>query len=297
MAFTITLWFALIQGIIISIASLIFVIVMLHNYAKKRTIGTALLALMYLAIFVRQLANVLFNYFSATNPFGFAQEISLTVYLFGLILIFVFLYNFSSRHILKDNDVIRLMTNIMLIGVSFALISLISYEMITNVENPIFSKPSFQTGTEIQQQLPTTTASLIFYIPLLVLVQFRLLFRMSYTLIRKKQKDPVRQKGFLFILLSVITLFVTMLLTMLFTLSGLSDFATTTLYVTRSIFTFLTLFFSYVGWILPNWFKRRMRQKSWIAKQITPGKQPTGKYMSSTTMIESTKIIKEVTEV
>ncbi|MEA2071049.1 MAG: hypothetical protein U9O98_07135 [Asgard group archaeon] len=294
MAYTIPFWFALIQGFIVSAASLIFMIVMILNFYKKKTMGTALLAFMYGSMFFTQLGNTLFILFSAINPYTLIQKISLVGYLSSLALVYIFLYFFASRHILKDSDIMKVITSIFVVGVSFAIIAIVGYELIAEVPNPVFTYTHEQAATGLSQVLPNVLASIIVYVPLLVLVQFRLLISMTRTYLSKKQKDPIRRRGFLYILLSVCSLFITMLLTVLFTIEGISKVGITVLYVARAIFVLLTLYFSYVGWILPNWFKRRIRKKAWISDKLSTDSKPTSRHVTSKTMIHEKKIIKEI---
>jgi len=299
MAYTIAFYYAVGLGSIMSALSFIFTIIMIGNFFKKRTVGTGILAMMFSMIFIQQLFNTLFNIYSRIAPYETMQKISILIYLGALFMVYSFLYFFTSRHILQDNDIVRIFYSIILFGLNYIILGLMGYEMFRNidVDSAFFYEIRYQAATEMFQTQPSLIASLIIYIPLVLLVQIRILIVMSSTLIKKKQKDPVRRRGFLYILLSVISLFASLLLTILFIIEGLSQTALILIYSARAITVILTLYFSYVGWILPDWFKRRVRGKAWIADKIAIGTQPKGTFVSSTTLIEETRVIKEVTEV
>ncbi|MFW9922651.1 MAG: hypothetical protein ACFFDW_05090 [Candidatus Thorarchaeota archaeon] len=290
MATTVLQWFALIQGGIITIASIFFLGIMIKNFIKKKTIGTAFLAIFYGFFAVTQAANTIFNIYSLYYPLVLGHKITLLVYIASIAFSYIVLYNFASRHILNDNDIVRLVNSFLLIGLPAFVIGMLGYELFTNVLNPIFYTIELQPGTEFLQYMPSMITGIVMYAPFLLLVHFRIIFSMSFALVKNKIKDPIKRKGWQYILYSVIALILTVFLTVAFTFDGISPGIVITLYIVRAILSFFGLFFSYLGWILPSWFKNRITQKTWLAKNLKANNTPTVRFITSKTFFEETKI-------
>jgi hypothetical protein len=299
LAYTITFWFANIFGIIAAAASLIFVGIMIQNYLKKRTVGTALLALMYFTFFLAQVFSAAYNFYSVLAPGTNMQKILIIIYFVVINLPNVFLYFFVSRHILKDNDIIKSLYSIVIIGVIFLMTGLFAYDLFI-VNSEVFYELRYVAVSGFIQYSPTTLTSLPVYLPLVLLVQLRIVITMSRVYAQKRQKDPIKRRGFLFILLSVVSLFLSVFMTLVYTLAirnpSLPAFVFIFIYFLRASFVVITVIMSYIGWILPAWFRRRIRQKTWISNNIKDGQQPSGRFVTSKTFIQETHIVKEVTE-
>ena len=74
MAISTIVWFVLLQGVILTIGSSIFVGIMIKNYSKKKTMGTALLAIVYAFLAIRQAVGVAFNRYAAVDSLARAQN-------------------------------------------------------------------------------------------------------------------------------------------------------------------------------------------------------------------------------
>ena len=285
MAITNIVWFVLIQNGLLALGAIVFSIIMLGNYAKKKTMGTALLAVVYIFVAIRQIVGIVYNALGAINPYSLTQGITFIAYLLAFTLIYYFLYLFGSRHILQDNDVWRgVISTIYLVTLS-AFIGILGYEMLAGVANPIFVERGVEPGTNLQLFMPTTLTGLLLYGVILILVQLRYIFSLSVSLIRKTSIDPMRRTGTKYILGAVITLFFDILLTVAFTIENLPIFVIVLLYVTRFILTMLSLLLSYIGWLLPDWFRKRIRQKAWIATKIS-SREETATFATYSTIIE-----------
>ena len=284
MALTNIVWFVLIQNGLLAIGAFIFSSIMLANYVKKKTMGTALLAVVYILVTVRQVVGIIYNTYGAVNPYSTGQSIALMLYLASFTLIYYFLYLFGSRHILQDNDVWRGVISTIYLGILAAFIGIMGYEMIAGVPNPIFVEQGIEPGTNLELFMPTTITGLLLYGLILVFVQIRYIFSLSVSLIQKKAIDPMRRIGTRYILGAVITLFFDILLTVLFTIEGLSEVVIILLYVTRFILTILSLLLSYIGWLLPDWFRKRVRQKAWIVTKLSSSEEQVATFATFSTI-------------
>lgn len=283
MAISSLVWFVIIQGFLLTAGSFVFVFIMFNNYRKKKTMGTALLALVYVFLALRQLAGSIFNTLAATNPLSVEHGIFLVVFLATFVLIYYFLYLFGSRHILQDNDVVRGLISVFYLTFTTTILSFIGYEIVVGVENPVFIEIVTEPGTNLIQYMPTTLISVLLYGLILVVVQIRYIINLTVSLVKQKAIDPMRRIGTKYILAAVATLFLDVLLTVVFTIEGLSAAVIVLVYIARFILTILSLLLSYIGWILPNWFRKRVRKKAWIAKKLERVKKRTAMYQTSTT--------------
>ncbi|MFW9924348.1 MAG: hypothetical protein ACFFDW_13785 [Candidatus Thorarchaeota archaeon] len=283
MALSAIVWFVLIQNGLLAIGAIIFAGIMIKNYSKKKTMGTALLAAIYVFVAIRQIVGIVFNTYGAVNPYSRGQAIALLTYLLSFVLIYYFLYLFGSRHILQDNDVVRGIVSIVYLGIISAFIGIMGYELLAGVPSPIFTEQGIEPGTNLELFMPTTFTGILMYGLVLVLVQIRYIISLSVSLIRQKSIDPIRRIGTKYILAAVITLFFDVILTVAFTLEGLTTLVIIFLYLTRFILTMLSLFLSYIGWILPDWFRKRARRKAWIVKELATTRKPTATFYTSTT--------------
>ncbi len=269
MALGTLVWFVVILYGLTAIGASVFCVIMIINSLKRKTGGTALLAFVYGCVAVFQINSIVYNVLGKINPLSEGHAITLLIYVISSVLIFYFLYIFASRHILNDGDVLRSLFSIIILGIPGAIVGVLGYEMMTGVLEPdlIFVQISIESGTELLQYQPTLVISLILYVIMLVLVQLRIIIGMIINLMKHKTKDPIRRKGMQFILIAVIFLFITVSLTVVFTIEGIGPIPIIIVYIMKSAAFMISIVLSYIGWILPERFKQRIRNK-WIKTQV-----------------------------
>ncbi|MBD3189257.1 MAG: hypothetical protein GF308_01360 [Candidatus Heimdallarchaeota archaeon] len=282
MAVTSFAWFVMIQFGILAIGSFIFLGIMVQNFFKKRTMGTGLLAIVYLFVALRQVAGLLNNAIPAFFPGTLASRLTVLGVLGTLAFTYYFLYLFGSRHILHDNDIVRGIISAFFLIVASVLIGFVAYEMIYDVPDPRFYEIELTESTGIVRAFPKPIISGILYGLVLILVQIRYIYNLSTNLIRSKAIDPIRRIGTKYILAAIITLFLDAVLTLLSTLTNVVAI-NVIIYIGRFILIMLSLLLSYIGWILPNWFRKRIRQKAWIVKQLSTAEKTTATFATSNT--------------
>jgi hypothetical protein len=294
--YSLTFYVESVLQMIATIATLIVVIVMIRNFTKKKTVGTALLGIMYFTFFLSQALSLLYNYWSVAAPETMTHKVLITLYFIVINLPNVFLYFFASRHILRDSDVIKSLYSIMIIGGIFLMTGLFVADLFY-MNSETFYVLEFVEKTGFTQYSPTILTSLPVYLPIVLLIQLRIVAKMSHVHLQKKQQDPIKRRGFLYILLSVISLFMSVFMTVIYTfvvrIPNLPAIVFISIYLIRAIFIVGTVVLSYIGWILPTWFRRRIRKKSWASSRIKMGKEPSGRYVTSKTYIKETHIVKE----
>jgi hypothetical protein len=228
--------------------------------------GTALLAFTYLFITFAEIANTLGLWFDAYKAvpraaIGGIQIMFVSFYLTSL----VFLYFFANRHILRDNDWLKAIVGVfggqlVAVGTTLMFMDLIQGEPYTFVSN------LFMGQVNIYRFVPSTTLALIMLLPLLLLVVIRIIIRLLG--LRTQIKDRVARKGITYILWSFVCITLTFIAASAFTIDLIqtSPLAMSFFHGLRMALSITALLLGYLGWILPNWLKRRIRGKAWIAQ-------------------------------
>ncbi|MHA1463451.1 MAG: hypothetical protein ACTSQ0_10340, partial [Candidatus Heimdallarchaeota archaeon] len=260
-------WFVVVLYGLTAIIATVFCIIMIVNFTKRRTGGTALLGWVYGCVAVFQINSIVYNIYGKVDPLSTGHAISLLIYISSLVLVFYFLYVFASRHIINDTDVMRSIYSIIILGLPGIIIGVLGYEMLKNIQNPIFVQITTESGTELLQFQPTLLISLILYAIMLIMVQTRIIIGLTVNLVKHKTKDPVRRKGLQFILIAVIFLFITVFLTVVFTIEGIGPVLVIIVYILKSAAFTISIILSYIGWILPERFRVRVRNR-WIKTQV-----------------------------
>ncbi|MBN1329496.1 MAG: hypothetical protein JXA54_08480 [Candidatus Heimdallarchaeota archaeon] len=251
-----------------SVLASIFVIILLRQFIKKRTLGTALLAISFLFIAFAETLTAISQYlyvFVGDNFFtGFFQA----AFVFNYGIAYIFFYYFSNRHILQDKDFLKSITTIF----GTALVTLISAfmfsEILNNVEPSLFYTHLILFGPNVIQFLPTQMAGLIIYIPIFALIHVRIVVRLIK--IRRDLENPVSKRGFTYILYSVLFMVLSTLVASLYIIPGINEIPVVVgiVHTLRGGTAIISIIFGYFGWILPDWLKKRIKGKAWIVSQM-----------------------------
>lgn len=275
--------FFLVTSSIIAILPFIFSNIMAYSFYRKRTMGTLYMALSFTLITFAEILNSLSNWFGvlASNPNIALWLQSLFINLYGIGIIYFYL--FSTRNILKDNEVMRSMYAIVLTELATAITVLLLIH-ISGGNIGFNAVRVFQlAGSEIPFITPSLLILLIFFVPLHVIVLYRVMFQLLF--FTQKITDPVAKKGTQFIHLSTIWLSITVTLVVLMQIPPISTHpgAMIFLQIVKIITMSGLLITGYIGWTLPDWFKKRIRGKAWIVQAFkkTEGKEITYAYSSS----------------
>ncbi len=271
--------------------SFIFVIILFRQFFKKRTIGTILLAICYFlinlaGIFQLVAKLIMINHSDEKIITGIFQQAYLLLGIVGLL----FLYYFANRHILQDSDLVKSLTVISLSILISIVVGAITSEIVHQIENPIFHVANYDEILELSAVIPTPLLSFGIIIAIFSLIHVRIII--AIIRIRRGLEKKLTKFGFTFILLSVISLASATLVISLNALPFVKDsiIAILVLQNFRIFFSISGVVLGYLGWIMPDWLKRRIRGKSWIAsqfsKEITPQIVPIASSNKSEQFVE-----------
>ncbi len=243
--------------------SLALVITLLVNFFRKKTVGTFMLLSSYFL-------------FSLASAFSIAYRISLiynegvmtdTIYQIGsltpLIILpaFAFLYFFGCRHILKDNEIIKTYIFAVIMVVYGIVTAVIAYDNIYT--HSLYSEPTYITKNVFA--ISYTWPILLVQIVVSIFVTGRIGFR-AFRLARKSD-HPIRKRGLQTISVGVFLY----LLAWLFSALHGSIPNIPALMITISAFRAISYATAYVamylGWVMPAWYRKLIRKKSWFEMQ------------------------------
>ncbi len=300
MALTSQTWFYLITSLFLAIFAISYALVMLYAFIKKKTLGTAFLLFTFTLLGLGEGANTLSYWFeafniSSKNLSGIFQILFLNLYALSIL----FFYFFYTRHILRDNDFVKSLMGVFL-GETIAVVTTTMFsELLLGEDLYINTSDLFLLpNTNIEIFAPVTALSLVLFIPLLIFV----LLRISYNvvIIGRKITEPVPKRGILYIGISIVSLIGSTVVLMLFYLPSIYSNSKAMLFLQalRLAATILRLIFGYLGWILPDWLKKRIRGKAWIVRTMKEREgMPITYSFSSSHDIKKTAIqVQEVSE-
>jgi len=234
--------------------------------------GTVLLTACYFFINIGGIAQLISKILGAFKP-----EVLVYIGIFQVAYLasigLLFLYYFANRHILQDNDFLKSSTLIFLGALSGLISGLVISEMVHQTESPFFHSVSLDPSLDMINFLTNPIINGIFFIPFFFLIHVRIII--GIIRLRKVLENKVVRRGFTYILLSVVSLAIATLVTMFYTFPLVKGNLVLTFVVQhfRIFFSILGVILGYLGWVMPNWLKRRIRGKVWIAEQIS--KSPT----------------------
>ncbi|MFW9924100.1 MAG: hypothetical protein ACFFDW_12510 [Candidatus Thorarchaeota archaeon] len=249
------------------------VVTLIVNFARKKTTGTLLLLIAYSIYFFTKLASSGFYtiqiIMGGNTPYSdHLQLFSTTVTLIGA----VFFYIFGTRHILKDGEIIRNL-HVIIISIFVGILGgLIYADYFLDFESLGWS--AFQHGETgiyqpISAELSNISINIVFSGILAVIISYVFLRLSIRALILSRRTDKlVRKRGLQMIGWGLMFYFLGGLIGGLFFAAyGAGPWLLLTLYIFRSIILTTSYVMMYIGWIMPNWFTRYIRGKSWFEQR------------------------------
>lgn len=305
-------WFYLVSGAIAGAFYLVFFGILIRNYFRKRTVGTGLLLLFFGSFILANILTIAGSWIGSSMIFGDNSVLVHGYFQIAFIVLnlvsFIFFYYFANRHILRDSDITKSFTSVVLTLLAGILGGLMVSELIAEfipeaAQNWGLDQEGFLqyftfTGTGTHQFLPQLLAGLIIFIPIILLVFVRVLYKLI--IIRRNMKERVARIGVTFILISVIFIFLERPLTILFTVDAITSNGSLVVLINiiRNLFNIAIIVFAYLGWILPDWLKKAIRGKAWIVKKLEKDKIKTQDYsfISSESIKAKKQTVIEVSE-
>ena len=277
-------WFYLISSSVIALLTFSFSSTMTAAFFRKRSIGSSFMMVAFGFIAMSETFFSISLWLRAFNAASLESTgILQALYINLLCLAIVYFYYFSTRHILRDNELVK------------SLIIVFSVEIIVVVTTLMFTKVLGGSvaiegavkfalgGTDIEIFAPIWYMLIILFSPLVQLMLMRMNFNL--TAIHRKITDAVAKRGTIYINYSVIALTMSVSFLTPFLIPQVNNIAwlAIILQILRLISTAFAMVIGYLGWIFPEWLKKRIRSKAWIVQAFKKieGQEINYKFSSS----------------
>ena len=270
-------YFILIAAIVNAAFSLTLVFFLIGNFFKKRTVGTFMLLLSYFFFTATSIVSIAFRMLFISNG-GVMTEITYMLASLGPLLLlpaFAYLYIFACRHILKDNEIIRINLFAMIMVFFGIATSVISFDNLN-------TNPAYHLMTDQFFVNPLNFTSLVQITPYLITISYHAFIQITQIVVSiyitgrigwrslrlaRKSDQPVRKRGLQTIGIGVLLyLFGGMLSAFDAQVSGIPALMITVA-VLRSFAFSAAYVMMYLGWVMPAWYRKMIRKRSWFEVQ------------------------------
>ena len=192
---------------------------------------------------------------------GMLQTITTLTPQIGLMLIYIF----ACRHLLKDNEVMKSLTVMIIsfiIGFVFTMYTLGVFGL-TPQSNPDAWYAISTNNPTLDLENISISMLAILLVPLQLYVNARIYVR-AFVLSRRTDKE-IRKRGLLLIAWGlVIYMFAGFIISMEIAIPWESSIIPFIFWIIRKIGFLTSYVFLYLGWIMPDWYRRRIRGKTWF---------------------------------
>ncbi len=258
-----TTWAYIILSWITTIISIGLTVALFNNFLRKKTAGTIILTTSYLFTAVGAIIGAVAYTLQAFTSELIISEIFLAIATVSPIIALLLIYIFSCRHIIRDNDIAKsltLMISSAILGFIFItlLFGTLGITVQTNPDAWYYLEISYVT-TELYNI--SILVPSIFIIFLQVYINARI-FGRAFVLSNRTDK-LLRKRGLQMIAWGLV---IYLLAGLIISAEILIENQTVTVifWLIRKMTFLVSYVLLYIGWIMPDWFRRRLRGKTWF---------------------------------
>ena len=236
------------------------------SFRRKKTTGTLMLFTAYIILVItRTLSSIQKTLQVVTGNFGNFALYSTAISIVVPIVTVIFLYTFACRGIFRDSEYLRTITIVALSIIVGISITVLIMNLYVEVPEGFFSIEYKNSTAEI------VTYSVSFVNILVILVQVLIYLRITISsfILARNSDEITRKRGFQFIAIGSLLFLVGGLMIGALSAIDLGLGMTIVMETIRRLIFLTSYYMLYVGWTLPDWFRRRLRHKSWFEKQYT----------------------------
>ncbi len=245
-----------------TIAVLFLAFSLLNSFLRKKTAGTILLFSSYFLIGIGAVGGALaytLEIFGYDYVAQVLQALATIVPLVAILLIYVF----SCRHILKDNEIVKSIHLIIFSGlIGFVLtVYFLAFNGVTPTtnENAWYFIDSNNPTADITNYSSRILSIIILFIQIYITV--RIIIR-AFILSRRTDK-LIRKRGLLMIAWGLVIYVVGgAIIGLEFQIN--IPAVILTFWTIRKLVFLVSYVFLYLGWVMPDWFRRNIRDKTWF---------------------------------
>jgi hypothetical protein len=244
------------------------VIALFNNFIRKKTTGTLILFTSYFIIGSAAVLGALVFNLQALTDNVIAPRILQTITTMSPQLGLMLIYIFACRHILKDNEVVKSLTIMIasfVVGLVFTIYILGVYGITAPVDTDVWYAISTNNPTADLENISVSLLSI-----LLVAVQIYInarIFIRAFVLSRRTDKE-IRKRGLLLIAWGLVIYLVGgLVISLEISIPWESAVIPLIFWMIRKVLFLTSYVILYLGWIMPDWFRRRIRGKTWFETQ------------------------------
>ena len=260
-------WGYVITSWVATATIILFTIMILVNFLRRRTTGTAMLLQTFVFFMLSKIALSISMTIQITPSPNLEIAYIISVFasmfpLFGIVL----LYNFSCRHILRDSIPIQTFISITFSAIIGIILGLQIYEivLIPIEESSIINLNSLTSDIQI-------ISGTLFISMIQIIIQTFIFLRIAIRsfVLSRKTEQLLRKRGFQLIGWGLIIYYATGFIAGIIYGFGIEhEGIQFGLWVLRNLGIQVAYFIMYLGWILPNWLRKRLTKKTWIEKTL-----------------------------
>lgn len=248
-----------------TILTLGLVIALFNNFIRKKTTGTLILFTSYFVIGSAAILGALVFNLQAVTDFVLAPRILQSITTMSPQIGLIMIYIFACRHILKDNEVVKSLTVMFTsfaVGFVFTMYILGAYGITAPVDSDIWYALSTNNPTADLENASISLLAVVL-VAIQVYINARIFIR-AFILARRTDKE-IRKRGLLLIAWGlVIYLIGGLVISMEIAIDWQSAVIPLIFWMVRKILFLSSYVILYLGWIMPDWFRRRIRGKTWF---------------------------------
>ena len=241
------------------------VIALFNNFVRKKTTGTLILFTAYFIIGSAAILGALvFNLQALTDNVivpRILQTITTMSPQIGLMLIYIF----ACRHILKDNEVMKSLTIMIasfIVGLVFTVYILGVFGITAPVNTDVWYAISTNNPTADLENISVSLLSILL-VTVQVYINARIFIR-AFILSRRTDKE-IRKRGLLLIAWGLVIYLVGgLVISMEIAVPWTNPVIPLIFWMIRKVLFLTSYVILYLGWIMPDWFRRRIRGKTWF---------------------------------
>ena len=272
-------WFYIVFSWLTLLVPIFLMGALLNNFYKKRTTGTLLLFSSYALVALGAIIGALVYTLEASGlgprTVGVFQVFSTVMPQVALLLIYIF----SCRHILKDNEVSKSLHLMITAAVLtfFGTVFMLGLFNITQGQYPNFVIPEGEdpkwyhlvrtdvAGTDLTNLALSGLSVILFLVQLYynarIIIRAFILSGRTDKIVRKRGLQMIAWGLVIYLIAGA---FISMEIGIPW---AQGSHAPTIFWTFRKIFFLISYIVLYLGWIMPDWFRRRIRGKTWFEMQ------------------------------
>ncbi len=265
-------------GWITTLFNLILIGALLIRFLQKKTTGTLLLFFAYVFVGVTSILAALVYNLEVAGVSLSTQTLLQMIASIAPLLSLTLIYIFSCRHILRDNELLKTLHTIVIsivVGFGLTLFVLGAFNITPQFTNFIVPEGEKASWWQIKRVPITGTTLYNFSItaisPPVILSQIYINLRVGIRsfVLAKRTSKAVRKRGLQLIGWGLITyLLAGVIITLEISIHWpVGSAMPPILWALRKLGFVVAYIILYLGWIMPEWLRRRIRGKTWFEMQ------------------------------